>query len=108
MATIEKSAETSELCAGCGTALAHDQRYCLACGTRRADARVPFREVLTRPRARSDPPDPADRPPARDWTPMIALGALGGLALVLVIGVLIGKTSFSGSKQAASPKVIQV
>jgi hypothetical protein len=39
---------------------------------------------------------------------MIALGALGGLALVLVIGVLIGKSSFGGSKQAAAPQVIKV
>ena len=34
--------------------------------------------------------------------------ALGGLALVLVIGVLIGKTSFGDSKQAAAPQVIKV
>jgi hypothetical protein len=39
---------------------------------------------------------------------MIALAALGGLALVLVIGVLIGKTSFGDSKQAAAPQVIKV
>jgi hypothetical protein len=39
---------------------------------------------------------------------MIALGALGGLALVLVIGVLIGKTGFGDSKQAAAPQVIRV
>jgi hypothetical protein len=39
---------------------------------------------------------------------MIALGALGGLALVLIIGVLIGKTSFSDSKQAGAPQVIRV
>jgi hypothetical protein len=110
MATLEKLGETGEMCAGCGSALADDQRYCLSCGTRRADPRVAFQEVLRRPAPTGDPrsPDPAGGPPQRDWTPMIALGALGGLALVLIIGVLIGKTSFSDSKQAAAPQVIRV
>jgi hypothetical protein len=111
MATVEKLGETGELCAGCGAALAEDQRYCLGCGTRRADPRVAYRDVLTRPLppAAGEPVGVAGaRPPARDWTPMIALGALGGLALVLVIGVLIGKTSLGDSKQAAAPQVIRV
>jgi hypothetical protein len=111
MATIEKLGETGELCAGCGATLAEDQRYCLGCGTRRADPRVAFQEVLTRtPPANGagDAAPPGGAPPARDWTPMIALGALGGLALVLIIGVLIGKTGFGDSKQAAAPQVIRV
>lgn len=35
-----------EPCASCGSPLASDQRYCLACGRRRADARLPFLEIL--------------------------------------------------------------
>src|SRR3954470_13838642 len=110
MATLEKLGETGELCAGCGAQLAEDQRYCLGCGTRRADPRVAFQQVLSRPApGREPPPDAALPPGGRDWTPMIALGALGGLALVLVIGVLIGKTGFGdSSKQAAAPQVIRV
>jgi hypothetical protein len=108
MATAESIRETGEMCAGCGASLAEDQRYCVSCGTRRADPRVAFQEVLRRAAVPSDPPVPPGGPPTRDWTPMIALGALGGLALVLVIGVLIGKTSFGGSKQAAAPQVIKV
>ncbi len=110
MATLEKLGETGEMCAGCGAQLAEDQRYCLACGTRRADPRVAFQEVLTRPAPGGGEPPPDPLPPAgRDWTPLIALGALGGLALVLVIGVLIGKTGFGdSSKQAAAPQVIRV
>jgi hypothetical protein len=111
MATIEKLGETGEMCAGCGAQLAEDQRYCLDCGARRADPRVAFQEVLARPAPGSEtgPDGAAPSVPPRDWTPMIALGALGGLALVLVIGVLIGKTGFGdSSKQAAAPQVIRV
>lgn len=35
-----------EPCASCGSPLASDQRYCLACGQRRTDARLPFLEIL--------------------------------------------------------------
>ena len=93
-------------CAGCAATLAEDQRYCLSCGARNAEPRVAYRDLLA--------PEPAGGPavaaPAgtRDWTPMIALASLGGLALVLVIGVLIGKTGFGDSKQASAPQVIRV
>lgn len=33
-------------CAECGAPLADDQRYCLSCGARRSDARLPFVDVL--------------------------------------------------------------
>ena len=50
-------------CAECGAPLAEDQRYCLNCGQRRADARLPFLEVLEtrfRPSAnRKRPEQPA-------------------------------------------------
>jgi hypothetical protein len=99
---------TTTQCAGCGAALADDQRYCLSCGARNAEPRVAYRDLLTAP---GEPvPGAAGSSPVatRDWTPMIALGALGGLALVLVIGVLIGKSGFGGSEQASAPQVIRV
>jgi hypothetical protein len=101
--------EPAEPCAGCGAPLAEDQRYCLACGARRSGPRVAYRELLGRDPGAADTATAAGgAPPARDWTPMIALAALGGLALVLVIGVLIGKTGFGDSKQASAPQVIRV
>lgn len=97
--------EDGEPCANCGAPLASDQRYCLNCGERRGEARVPYAGLLgTRA---SVPPDHAAHrpgpppPPERDWTPLIALGGLGALALVLVVGVLIGRTAFSGDNKAA-------
>jgi hypothetical protein len=97
---------TTDNCAGCGAALAEDQRYCLSCGARKAEPRVAYADLLrpASPVAAASVPQSA----ARDWTPMIALGSLGGLAIVLIIGVLIGKTGFGDSKQAAAPQVIRV
>jgi predicted amidophosphoribosyltransferase len=51
--------QPGELCAGCGVPLAEDQRYCLNCGYRRADSRVPYTEVLRRP---AEPPGRGPRP----------------------------------------------
>lgn len=101
----------AEQCADCGSELAAGQRYCLGCGARRMDPRVAYREVLTRPVAPAASVTQAllpGEPAGRDWTPMIALGALGGLAIVLILGVLIGKTGFGDAKQAAAPQVIRV
>jgi hypothetical protein len=95
-------------CSHCGAALAADQRYCLACGARRSEPRVEFRDLLTStPAAPAKPAAPPPPPPARDWTPMLALAALGGLALVLIVGVLIGKSSF-GEGGRGAPQVIRV
>ena len=94
-----------ETCSSCGGPLSPDQRYCLNCGRRRAGARVPFAEILAR--SSSDDPSPAPRAP-RDWTPLLALGGLGALAIVLIVGVLIGKSTGSDSQQAAAPQVVRV
>lgn len=40
--------EPNAPCRTCGAPLAADQRYCLQCGTRRAEARLPFLEILAR------------------------------------------------------------
>jgi hypothetical protein len=113
MATLEttlpppRQGERRDPCGECGAALAEDQRYCLSCGASLADPRVAYPDVLTRPGPGRPSDDPAPALPARDWTPIVALGALGGLALVLVIGVLIGKSGFGDGKQGG-PQVIRV
>jgi len=38
--------DQGERCLNCNASLAPDQRYCLNCGERRAEARVPFMEIL--------------------------------------------------------------
>jgi hypothetical protein len=102
-------------CASCGAALAGDQRYCLHCGQAQGDPRVAYRELIapavTATRAAAPtaaaPVAPAAVPP-RDWTPAIALGGLAALALVLVVGVLIGKSGTPTAAAPAAPQVITV
>jgi hypothetical protein len=97
-----------EPCASCGAPLAGDQRYCLECGARRAQARVAFRDILA---ARGAPPPPpvapvsaTDGPPARS-----GLAFLAGLLCLLAalgVGVLIGNSG--GDSTAATPPPAQV
>jgi hypothetical protein len=74
---------------------------------------VPFAGLLPRAgQAGTAGGPPAARaegePPPRDWTPVLALGGLATLALVLVVGVLIGRGSNNSSKVAGTPQVITV
>lgn len=108
-------------CASCGAALADDQRYCLHCGQAQGDPRVAYRDLIAPAvtaahAAAPEPPTAAMAPaavapfaaPARDWTPVIALGGLAALALVLVVGVLIGKSGTQNAAAPAAPQVITV
>jgi hypothetical protein len=103
----------SEPCASCGAPLAADQRYCLECGTRRADARLPFRDILVG----QAPPGavPPAEPAASDAGPQRAgLAFLAGLLCLLValgVGVLIGRSGDdtpAAATQAPAPQVITV
>ncbi len=96
-----------EPCASCGAPLAGDQRYCLECGARRAQARLPFRDMLA-PGGAPPPPGlpaaPPDEPPARS-----GLAFLGGLLCLLAalgVGVLIGNSG--DDTTAATPVPAQV
>lgn len=139
---MEAMTQAPIVCAGCGAALAADQRYCLHCGAAQGDPRVAYRELIdparaaangaaangTAPHATSPIANgtashlaagaaangaaaqhpAAQLAPQRDWTPVIALGGLGTLALVLVVGVLIGKSGNSSQPAAAAPQVITI
>ncbi|MEP6953611.1 MAG: hypothetical protein ABI950_06055 [Solirubrobacteraceae bacterium] len=103
-----------EPCPGCGAALAGDQRYCLQCGTRRGDARLPFRDALAgRPPGggyvervtERYAPEPA--PDSR--TGLTFLAGLACLLLALGVGVLIGRSGQASTPaKAVAPQVIQV
>jgi hypothetical protein len=95
-----------------------DQRYCLACGVRRGDPRLPFMDAVVfmdaikQPQPAAAAATPAS-PPAdhRPWMSANASLVAGVATLVLAIGVgvLIGRSGDSGSNAAApAPQVIRV
>lgn len=104
-------------CAVCAAPLASDQRYCLSCGYRRAEARLPFREILAtgavagavRPAAGGTLP--VGRVPADEGrrSAVTALASIACLLLALGVGVLIGGSGDPGGQDAApAPQVISV
>jgi hypothetical protein len=75
-------------CAVCEAPLASDQRYCLNCGARRAEARLPFQDLLARPVAAPAPPPP--EPPRRATRGLSAIAAGCAGATLLALGLLTG------------------
>jgi hypothetical protein len=98
--------------------MAPDQRYCLECGARRGDPRLPFMDAVVFMEAVKNPPattaaaEPPPPPPPEMRSSISAnaslIAGVGTLLLALGIGVLIGKTGESGSTTAAAPSVITV
>lgn len=103
-------------CASCGAPLAVDQRYCLRCGQRRGDPRLPFMDAVVLmdavQRTQQGPPPP---PPAKKRRGGISPNAalitgIGVLLLALGLGVLIGRSGSNGTTASApaAPQVITV
>lgn len=99
-------------CPNCGTSLAPDQRYCLACGHRRGDPRLPFMDAVVFMESAKQPATaqaaPTTATPAPDRRPFISANAslvagVATLILAIGVGVLIGRSGDSGSSNAAAP-----
>lgn len=100
-------------CTGCGVTMAADQRYCLECGKRKGDPRTEFAAYLngaaelpaaTTHATNGAGPDESvaaepkpDTRPEREVTPLMAAAGLAGLAMILLLGVLIGRLGDNGS-----------
>ena len=104
-------------CPSCGaSAWRADQRYCLDCGHRRGDPRLPFMDAVVFMDAIKRQPQPPP-PPATAATsaPRISANAsliagVATLVLAIGVGVLIGRSGDSGSHQRrrTAPQVIKV
>lgn len=114
--TSSVPAAGGDQCPACGSAMLADQRYCLECGHRRGDPRLPFMDAVVfmdaakQPQpavAAAAPPSPPDR---RPWVSANASLVAGVATLVLAIGVgvLIGRSGEGSSQTAAQPSVITV
>jgi hypothetical protein len=98
-------------CSHCGAALATDQRYCLVCGERNGDPRLP---VMSGRESLSSPATPAvvtttTRSPRGGGSANTALIAgVGTLLVALGVGVVIGRSSDNNNSTARAPQVITV
>jgi hypothetical protein len=93
--------------------MAADQRYCLECGKRRGDPRLPFMDAVVFIDAIQRKPQPAPPAPAKKRARMSPnaslIAGVGTLLLALGIGVLIGQTNDSGAVSAnTAPQIIRV
>jgi len=103
-------------CRSCGAPLAADQRYCLQCGNRRAEARLPFLDILAQqvPQTAATATTTTAQPHAggrlgRISTNAAAVAGVACLLLALGVGVLIGGLgSDETASGSATPQVISV
>jgi hypothetical protein len=105
---------SNESCPNCNARMAADQRYCLNCGHRRGDPRLPFMDAVVFMESMNSAPGGAGGaapppPPAQSggsnnkWNANAALIA-GVATLVLAIGVgfLIGRTGHNDNSSAGN------
>jgi hypothetical protein len=105
-------AGSGDNCPNCGASLAPDQRYCLSCGQRRGDPRLPFMDAVTFMESSKRPPQaapaataaapPPDRRPFMSANASLVAG-VATLVLAIGVGVLIGRSGDGGSSNAAAP-----
>jgi hypothetical protein len=91
--------------------MAADQRYCLQCGQRRGDPRLPFMDAVVLMDAVKQPAHASAPPPKRKKrtgvSPNAALIAgVGTLLLALGIGVLIGRSGHQEVAQTSSAPIV--
>lgn len=115
---------SSESCPNCSARMAADQRYCLNCGHRRGDPRLPFMDAVVFMESMNSapgggggggtpPPPPTQSGGSNNrWNANAALIA-GVATLVLAIGVgfLIGRTGHNDNSSAGNGggvKIVQV
>jgi hypothetical protein len=110
----------NDACPTCGTRMAPDQRYCLSCGHRRGDPRLPFMDAVVFMDAVKRPGQPevaaaAPAPPSDSgrsgFSPQTTLIAgVATLVLAVGVGVLIGRGGNNDSTPVANsqPQIIKV
>jgi hypothetical protein len=89
--------------------MAADQRYCLDCGLRRGDPRLPFMDAVVfmdamkRPATASQPASPPPERRSRMTANASLIAGVATLVLAIGVGVMIGQSGDSGSSVAAAP-----
>jgi hypothetical protein len=83
-------AGVGDQCTNCGARLAPEQRYCVECGERRGQSRMPFADAVGRRTSEAPAFSPRRRPRMSANAAFIA--GVGTLVLALGVGVLIGRS----------------
>ncbi|MBS1880809.1 MAG: zinc ribbon domain-containing protein [Actinobacteria bacterium] len=108
-----------DACPSCGAQMALDQRYCLNCGSRRGDPRLPFMDAVVFMESSKQPPgeaaaaapEPPPQPAKSGMSPSTTLIAgIATLVLAVGVGVLIGRSGNDNSAPVANqaPQIIKV
>lgn len=114
--TSSVPAAGGDQCPACGSPMLADQRYCLNCGQRRGDPRLPFMDAVVfmdaakQPQpaeAAAAPPSPPDRRPWMSANASLVAG-VATLVLAIGVGVLIGRSGEGNSQPAAQTQVLTV
>lgn len=95
--------------------MANDQRYCLQCGQRRGDPRLPFMDAVVfmnaaqQPREAAVAPAPEREPRSRMTANASLIAGVATLVLAIGVGVMIGQSGDnSAPTAAAAPQIIRV
>lgn len=99
----------NEQCPSCGAHMAADQRYCLECGKRRGDPRLPimdavvFMDAIKRQPETAAAPPPAAEKRSRMTANASLIAGVATLVLAIGVGVMIGQSGDGGGSVAAAP-----
>jgi hypothetical protein len=105
-------APVNDQCPSCGAGMAVDQRYCLQCGLRRGDPRLPFMDAVVFMDAIKRPTQAAAAaaaapPPLERRSRMTAnaslIAGVATLVLAIGVGVMIGQSGDGSGSVAATP-----
>jgi hypothetical protein len=109
---------SGDSCSDCGARMAADQRYCLNCGHRRGEPRLPFMDAVVFMETMGSggggastppPPPPASNPSPRMNANAALIAGVATLVLAIGVGFLIGRSGHENSTQAAAaPQIIKV
>jgi hypothetical protein len=89
--------------------MAADQRYCLECGRRRGEPRLPFMdavvfmEAIRKPAATAAAPPPPREQRSRMTANASLIAGVATLVLAIGVGVMIGQSGDSGGSTASAP-----
>ena len=104
---VAPATPSEDRCGACGAPLAHDQRYCVECGDRRGQSRLPVAQPATEVQSRRVRTARAPRAPRASAGATLVAG-VGVLLLAVGLGFLIGHNANNNTTTKAQTPASQV